>query len=126
MQLSIMPQEQQVVVVSPVQRKFHRTSPHLYASDRPRRRDLVKRPRVRHEKWDLMPAGGCLKLTAGFCHTVHFMVDAGKNRDAWTILLHERPSDFTRAPRMKLPQSKLPQSEQLQHKRQRTLRNRPS
>jgi len=37
---------------------------------------------VDHEEWNLMAAGECLKLTAGFRHTVYFMVDAGKKRNA--------------------------------------------
>src|ERR1700722_7593354 len=115
-QLSIMPDEEQVVVMSTVQRKLHRAALHLYASDGARHGDFISRPRMHHEELNPMPGGKCFKLTAGFRHTVHFMVDAGEKRDAWTILLHERTSDVRKAPRTKRPPSKPLYSGQLQSK----------
>src|ERR1700684_1266574 len=110
----------------PIERKFHRTAPHLNASNRPRRRDLVTRTRVHHKEGNLMPAGKCLKLTAGFRHAVHFMVDAGEKRDAWTILLHEITSDVRRVPQMIPPPSQPLPSGSLQSKSQLAFRKRPS
>ena len=95
LQPSVMPQKKQVIVVGPVERKFHRSPPQLYAGDRSFSADFIVRAGVHHEKWNLVAPGECLKVPAGLCHAVHFVIAAGKKRDPWTIFLHDSASEET-------------------------------
>src|SRR5450755_1259493 len=94
-QLSVVSKEKQIIVMRPVEGKFHRAAWKLNSSQWSRGKGLISPPGMHHQKRQVSPSRKGLEMPARLRYSIHFMVDARKKRNPWTGLLHVKASDET-------------------------------